>query len=405
MTHFSTLSLLPADPILSLPIVFAQETNPRKVNLGVGIYCDENGSTEVLESVKEAEGRLYKNLSKKNYLPIEGNREFLGLATSLVFGRSASVMEEKRSFSIQTVGGTGALRLGGELLHQRLGCKKIYIPDPTWPNHKQIFSFASMELETYPYWDRENPKELAFVKWVEAIDKMEQGAAILLHGCCHNPTGFDPSKEQWELLLDLLHRKGVMPFFDLAYQGFGVDIEEDAFAVRKAAERGMEFLTAVSHSKNFGLYGERSGLLIAAASDPKKMEIVGSHLKQLSRAIVSNPPIHPALIVATILSQNELREKWEKELRAMRHRIESMRHLFVEGMQEKIKGRDLSYLLNQKGMFSYCGLTNSDVKILKEKWGIYTPPDGRINVAGINKANLPYILEALTDLFYSPSHG
>lgn len=401
MSIFSELSLLPADPILSLPIVFAADPRPNKVNLGVGVYQDEAGLTTVLECVRFAEGRVIAQKLGKSYLPIEGNAAFLSAATSLIFGEFGEghhILGKERLFAIQTIGGTGALRLAAEFLRQRMCCKTIYLPEPSWPNHRQICSFAGLDVATYPYCNSIGDVALTCDGWLSAISDMPRGSAILLHACCHNPSGIDPTEAQWNTLLAALQQQGILPLFDLAYQGLGNDLVSDAFAVRHAAALGMEFLVASSYSKNFGLYGERAGMLTVAAADSGAVQRIASHVKQLSRAIISNPPLHPARIVATILTDDELRALWIHELTAMRQRLSAMREALVDGLQDADAKNVPASLRQQQGMFSFCGLAPHQVEQLRNTWAIYTPSDGRINIAGINKSNLEYVIKALTDV-------
>lgn len=397
MSIFSELSLLPTDPILGLPIAFAADPRANKVNLGVGIYQDGAGLTTVLECVRLAEERIIAEKLGKNYLPIEGNAAFLAAASSLIFGENHPIFGQQRLFAIQTIGGTGALRLAAEFFRQRMNCKMIYLPDPSWPNHRQICSFAGLDVATYPYCNSIGDVALTCDAWLASICDMPRGSAILLHACCHNPSGIDPTEAQWHLLLTALQRQGVLPLFDLAYQGLGSDIASDAFAVRCAASLGMEFLVASSYSKNFGLYGERAGMLSVVAADSSASQCIASHLKQLSRAIISNPPLSPARIVAKILTSNELRLLWIDELTAMRQRINAMRNALADGLQANSAKNVPTSLRQQQGMFSFCGLAPPQVRQLRDVWAVHTPSDGRINIAGINSSNLEYVVKALTD--------
>lgn len=403
MSIFSELTLLPVDPILSLPITFAADPRANKVNLGVGVYQDEAGLTMVLECVRAAEERITAQKLGKSYLPIEGNAAFLSAATSLIFGEGNPILAKERLFAIQTIGGTGALRLAAEFIRQRVGSKTIYLPEPSWPNHRQICFFAGLDVVTYPYCNSIGDVALTCDAWLAAISDMPRGSAILLHACCHNPSGIDPTEEQWHKLLAALKQQGILPLFDLAYQGLGSDIHADAFAVRYAGELGMEFLVASSYSKNFGLYGERAGMLTAAATAPCATPRIASHLKQLSRALISNPPLHPARIVATILTDDELRALWIHELTAMRQRISTMRNALVDGLQGAAAKSVPASLRRQQGMFSFCGLAPHQVQQLRDTWAIHTPSDGRINIAGINKGNLEYVVKALTDVLSNSS--
>jgi aspartate/tyrosine/aromatic aminotransferase len=392
MPFFETLELLPQDPLFSIPILFAADSRPYKVNLGIGAYRNAEGKPKVLDTVKKAEQRLLEKGQNKEYLPIDGDPEFRNALLPIIFGEKIMQADEGEVFAAQSVGGTGALRVLSEFLY-KVSNKKIFVSDPTWDNHKRIFKHAGFEVETYPYF-RCDTRSVDFEGMCRAIEKMPAKSVILLHACCHNPTGVDLTIDQWKKIADLLKKKQIIPFFDLAYQGFGRGVEEDAQPVRLFVKEGLEVFIAYSCAKNFGMYCERLGLLVYRG-DKESTKRVASHLKQIIRGMYSNPPAHGARIVAEILQDAELKKEWLHELNAMRARIEEIRSAFVEGLTAK-NGYDFAFIKNQKGMFSYTCLTSEQVQKLKEEYALYMPADGRINVAGLNFQNLDYVVDALS---------
>lgn len=393
MPFFSSIPQLPDDPILGLPIAFAADSRSKKINLGIGAYKTAEGHPLVLACVRKAEHLLLQKHLNKEYLPIEGDADFLRLSLQLLFGADSPFLQTGRFFSAQTVGGASALRIGGEFL-AKLVSKSIFISQPTWSNHKQIFERAGLKVGSYPYFDHQTHL-LDFQGMCEAIRNMPFGSAILLHGCCHNPTGIDPTLNQWKELSDLIKKQQLIPFFDVAYQGFGEGIDEDAQAVRYFANEGHEMLVAYSYSKNFGLYGERIGFLTIVDSSIEQTSKIGSQIKSLIRSNYSNPPLNGARIVSTILKSHELKMDWKIELNNMRERVNEMRKSLVAALMVKGPHHNLSYLYDQKGLFSYLGLTSEQVQYLRKEKGIYTPNNGRINVAGLNTQNISYVAEAL----------
>ncbi len=391
---FETLEMAPADPILGLTEAFRRETNPHKVNLGVGVFKDAHGETPTLSSVKKAEQRLLDQGQAKTYLPIQGDPAYGAHVQELVFGASSKVLAEKRARTAHTPGGTGGLRVAADFVHERFGLGTIHISEPSWENHRKVFASAGLEVKTYRYYDPET-RGLDFAGMRAALAGLGPNDVVLLHGCCHNPTGVDPTPEQWDELADVWSTHGFLPLFDLAYQGFGRGLDEDAYAVRAFAEKGGELLVASSYSKNFGLYNERVGAVTLVASDEGAAERAFSHLKGTIRANYSNPPYHGAAVVTTILGDPALRAEWEAELAAMRKRIQTMREALVQGLRAQGVKRDFSFLLTQNGMFSYTGLTPEQVDTLRERHAIYMVRSGRINVAGITEGNLPYLCEAI----------
>jgi len=393
MKRFDSLKQLPLDPILGLPILFNADSRPHKVNLGIGAYKDAEGKPLVLTSVRDAENHIADEHTNKEYQPIDGSPFFLKPVTELVFGSHSTAVAEERVFACQALGGTGALRLGGELL-KRLDCQKIYISDPSWPNHSLIFSQAGLSIETYPYYDMKT-QTITFQAFCDFLKGLSAGSVVLLQACCHNPTGMDLTFDQWKILADIFKEKDLIPFFDFAYQGFATGVDADATAIRYFTEQGLECLVASSFSKNFGLYGERVGALFVVTASADSAKRTGSHLKQIIRAQFSNPPLHGARIVSAILSDNSLKKDWIDELDNMRIRIEEMRHAFEAGLLTKRSTTDFSFIKKQKGLFSFCGLKEDQVKKLREEFAIYMPDNGRINVAGLNMHNMDYVINAI----------
>lgn len=396
MPFFNNISLLPPDPILNLSIDFSLDQNPHKINLSAGTYKTADGHSLVLTSVRKAEIDLLQKHLNKDYQPIEGNSVFLKNSLELLFGSDHALFTNKNFFAVQTVGGTSALRLGGEFLN-KLTCQKIFISQPSWPNHKQVFEKSGLKIDSYPYFDF-NAYKLNFSGMCQAIRQMPTGSVILLHGCCHNPSGVDPTFEQWKELSQLIKKNELIPFFDIAYQGFGKDLELDAQPIRYFASEGHEMLIAYSFSKNFGLYGERVGFLTVVASQQKQIPSITSQLKLLIRANYSNPPLQGARIVSTILSSPELTEEWKIELKNMRDRVVEMRKSFIASLLVKGEDKNLNYLHQQIGLFSFCGLNYSQVNRLRKEFAIYIPSDGRINIAGLNTQNIEYVVNAISSV-------
>lgn len=391
MSIFDSLETLPDDPILGLTVAFKSDPRPNKVNLGVGAYKDADGNPMVLNCVRKAELLLIDQDLNKEYPPISGGPEFVQDELELLYGKE---LLSERIFGAQTLGGTGALRVGGEFIANCIS-NPIYLSDPSWPNHKPIFTRSGLHTETYPYYDTIHNR-LDFDGMCNAIKQMPERAIILLHAGCHNPSGMDPSFEQWKELSDLIKAQRVIPFFDFAYQGFAVDPETDARPIRYFVQEGHELLVAHSFSKNFGLYGERVGALSIVTADGELSKRVGSHIKQLIRGNYSMPPLQGQRIVKTILSDAKLKEEWHHELANMRVRIQEMRKAFVSGLQAKGGDHQFQFMKHQNGMFSFSGLVPSQVTRLQKEYGIYMPQNGRINVAGINAHNLEYVIDAIT---------
>lgn len=390
MPFFNDVALLPDDPILSIPILFAADPCPTKVNLGIGAYKTAEGQPLVLTSVRKAEAQLSSKHLDKEYLPIEGDSEFIKCGLEILLGHDIP----KNLFSAQTIGGTGALRIAGEFL-ARNGFKNIFLSQPSWSNHKLIFERSGLNVGSYPYYDSVN-QSLDFNGMREAIQNMPPGSVVVFHGCCHNPSGIDPNFDQWKELSQLLKQKQLIPLFDIAYQGFGQGLVEDAQAVRYFAKQGHEMIVCYSFSKNFGLYGERVGFLTFFLPNEEVVQKVGSQIKTVIRGGYSNPPLHGVRIVKKIFRSPELSAEWHAELTNMRDRILQMRQAFVAELL--VKGdnkKDFSYLTQQKGLFSFSGLNAEQVMRLRKEKGIYMPTSGRINIAGLNTTNLEYVAEAI----------
>lgn len=396
MSFFEPIELMPDDPILSLPIVFGADPRTTKVNLGIGAYKDSEGKSLILTSVRKAEAILLKRNLNKDYLPIEGDRDFITESLKLVFGAASPLITSGTVFGAQTIGGTGALRIGGEFLAQQIS-KTIYLSNPTWPNHKAIFNRAGLKIESYPYYDHLHHR-LDFPAMYQALNALPSGSIVLLQASCHNPTGMDLAMEQWQEISKLVKKQKIIPFFDFAYQGFAQSIDEDAKGVRYFAEEGHEMLVATSYAKNFGIYGERAGFLAVVSKNKEAANKVGSQIKQIIRGSYSTPPLHSARIVTTILKDPELKKEWLDELDNMRGRVNEMRKALIGELLLRFKDKDFSFLNQQRGLFSFCGLDNGQVHKLREEKGIYMPSNGRMNVAGLNWHNLEYVVNAIVSV-------
>ncbi|KER01896.1 aspartate/tyrosine/aromatic aminotransferase [Photorhabdus temperata] len=391
---FEKIIAAPADPILGLADTFRSDPRTNKINLGIGVYKDETGKTPVLTSVKKAEQYLLENETTKNYLPISGLVEFGNVTQELLFGKDHPVVTDKRARTAQSPGGTGALRIAADFITKQTNAKQVWISNPTWPNHKNVFSAAGLEVREYKYYDAEK-HALNFEDMLASLSDAQAGDVVLFHGCCHNPTGIDPTPAQWAKLAEMSAEKGWLPIFDFAYQGFAKGLNEDAEGLRIFAKNHNELIVASSYSKNFGLYNERVGACTIVAGDSDTAEKAFSQAKAIIRANYSNPPSHGASVVATILSNEELKTAWEQELTTMRERIQRMRQLFVNTLQEKGAKQDFSFIINQNGMFSFSGLTKEQVERLRVEFGIYAVSSGRINVAGLTLENMAPLCEAI----------
>ncbi|MDD8058487.1 MULTISPECIES: amino acid aminotransferase [Shewanella] len=394
---FSQVTLAPADPILGLTDAFKADTRAHKVNLGVGIYKDEAGQTPVLSSVKKAEAILLETEKSKNYLGIEGVQAYNQVVQGLLFGEDSKIITDKRAATAQAPGGTGALRVASEFLVRNTQSTTIWVSNPTWANHNNIFETAGLTVKEYRYYKAET-HDMDFEAMLADLEQAQAGDVVLLHGCCHNPTGIDLSLAQWQQVAQVCLAKELLPLFDFAYQGFGAGIDEDAQGLRAVAAVVPELLIANSFSKNFGLYNERIGAVTVVAEDAESATNSFSQIKKTIRANYSNPPAHGGLIVSTILSDATLRQEWEAELTEMRQRIAEMRTLFVDSLKAEGVEQDFSFISRQNGMFSFSGLNKQQVARLKDEFAIYIVGSGRISVAGLTKNNMPAVCKAIAQV-------
>ena len=394
---FSTIEQAPADPLFGLNDAFKADKRSNKVNLGIGVYKDESGTTPILSVVKQAEARLLDNEKSKVYLGIEGEVTYNAGVQKLLFTKNSELLSNKRAATVQAPGGTGALRLGAEFLVRQTNSKTIWVSNPTWANHNNIFTTAGLEIKQYCYYNSDT-HNLNFDAMVTDLSSAQAGDIVLLHGCCHNPTGIDLNQEQWNEIGELCVEKQLVPFFDFAYQGFGLGTEEDAQGLRIVAAQVPELLIANSFSKNFGLYNERIGALTLVADTENTVQKSYSQVKRIVRAMYSNPPAHGALIVSTILNDDELTLQWQAELKQMRERIAEMRQLFVDTLKAEGVKQDFSFISGQRGMFSFSGLNKVQVEKLKADFGVYIVDSGRISVAGMTKHNIPVICKAIAQI-------
>jgi aspartate/tyrosine/aromatic aminotransferase len=393
MSFFEKVPLIHPDPILGLTVAFHKDPRKHKVNLGVGLYKTEDLQTPVLASVKAAEAFLLDSEKSKEYLPIDGDHHYLEMMGSNVFGKEVWTKEKNRIAAFQTVGGTGALKIGGTFLREETGAS-IWISNPTWPNHKGVFSDCRLKVESYPYYDTKSHK-IDFEGLTACLEKLTQGTIVVMQASCHNPTGCDPTYEQWETVSALIKAKKLIPFFDFAYQGFGRGIEEDAEAIRYFVKNGLELLIAVSNAKNLALYGERVGCLFIVSESAKIAEHVISVVKQMIRRNYSNPPMHGAKVAGYLFGTPTLRQKWEGELQEMRERVNTLRLELNNRLGAKSKNMDFSHIKRGRGMFGYTGLTIAQVDRMIKEYAIYMPSDGRINICGLNQNNFDYVIDSI----------
>jgi aromatic-amino-acid transaminase len=394
---FAHIDAAPPDPILGLTEAFNKDPNPSKVNLGVGVYQDDSGKVPILATVREAERRWLEIEDSKSYLPIDGVPAYNKAVQELLFGSDSEIIKEGKAITVQTLGGTGALRVGADFLRKFFPSAKVWISNPSWENHRAIFESAGFQVQTYSYYDAAH-HGLAFTEMRECVERIPDGDVLLVHASCHNPTGVDLSEDNWEELSQLLARKQIILFLDFAYQGFYKGLEEDAFAVRLFARKGIPFLVASSFSKNFSLYRERVGALTLVASDQDEARRVLSQIKRVIRTNWSNPASHGAQVVALVLKDKDLRKQWEGEVAQMRERIRRMRKLFVQKLREKGIERDFSFIERQNGMFSFSGLEPEIVDRLKNEFSLYIVRSGRICVAAMNERNIDYICNAIAQV-------
>ena len=394
MSLFASVELAPRDPILGLNEQFNADTNPTKVNLGVGVYTDENGKLPLLACVAAAEKQLVDAQKARGYLPIDGIAAYDKAVQGLVFGADSDVVSQGRVATIQAIGGTGGLKVGADFLKRLHPQAKVLISDPSWENHRALFTQAGFPVETYPYYEAAT-RGIAFEALLAKLAASPAGTIVVLHACCHNPTGCDLSPAQWEQVIAAVKRYDLVPFVDMAYQGFGSGLAEDGAVVRQFLAAGLDFFVSTSFSKSFSLYGERVGALSVVCSSKDEAVRVLSQLKIMIRTNYSNPPTHGAQIVATVLTTPALRAQWETELAGMRDRIKRMRRALVDQLVNAGVQGDLNYIVNQNGMFSYSGLSAAQMLRLRTEFGVYGVDSGRICVAALNDGNLAYVAKAI----------
>ena len=394
---FEVLQQAPPDPILGLTELFQQDPYPEKINLTTGVYKDESGNTPILDCVKQAEGQLLEDEATKSYLGIAGLERLAALTREMVFGAGHEILGQERACGVQTPGGTGALRVAADFVATRFPNHSVWCSQPTWANHPNVFRAAGLNVENYPYLDAAGTG-LDFAALRTQVKEIPEGDVLCLHACCHNPTGVDLQIDQWREIGEIIQQRSLIPLVDFAYQGFGDGLDEDAAGVRELLQYVPEAMVCTSFSKNFGLYSERVGVLTVVATTQDAASCVLSHLKSCVRSNYSNPPKHGAAIVAKVLEDATLRGVWEQELAAMRQRISDMRSQFVAGMQKQAPQQDLSFITNQRGMFSYSGLSPVQVDALRNEWSIYLVASGRINVAGMTPQNIARLCEAVTSV-------
>jgi aromatic-amino-acid transaminase len=391
---FARVEPAPRDPILGLIEAFNHDTRPQKVNLGVGVYFTEEGRIPVLRAVAEAERRRAAEPAARGYLPIEGIAAYDAATQKLVLGAESPLIGQGRVITAQALGGTGALRIGADLLRRVLPDSQVAISEPSWENHRAIFEAAGFTVVTYPYYNADT-QGLDFSGMLSGLRALPARTIVTLHACCHNPTGVDLTPDQWRQVVDVVKQGDLVPFLDIAYQGFGEGIEADGAAVRLFAEAGLTFLVASSFSKSFSLYGERVGALTIVDQSQDESARVLSQLKRVIRANYSTPPTHGGMVVVTVLNTPELRAAWEAELGEMRARIKSMRRHLAQGLAARTQKRDFSFIERQNGMFSYTGLTADQVQRLRDEFGIYAVSTGRICVAALNSKNVDYVADSI----------
>ena len=390
----SGVQMAPRDPILGLTEAYNADKNPKKVNLGVGVYTGDDGKVPLLDCVRRAERQLAEQPAARNYLPIDGLPAYDRAVQSLVFGADCPALKQGRIVTVQSLGGTGGLRVGADFLRRTAPDAELWISDPSWENHRAVFESAGFKVNTYPYYDAKT-RAVDFAGMLGAFKTMPAGDIVVLHACCHNPTGVDLTEAQWTGVIEAIGARGLVPFLDIAYQGFGDGLDADGSAVRRFAQSGLPLFVSNSFSKSFSLYGERVGALSVVAETSEEGARVLSQIKRLVRANYSNPPTHGSQIVATVLATPELRALWERELGQMRERIKSMRKLLVEKIHTRVPGADFSFVTRQRGMFSYSGLTREQVVRMREEFAVYAIESGRICVAALNGKNIDYSADAI----------
>jgi len=388
------VEMAPGDPILGVTEAFLADQSPKKVNLGVGVYYDDDGKVPVLECVRRVERDLLETVSPKGYLPIDGLPAYDRAVQELLFGADSAIVKERRAVTVQGLGGTGSLKIAADFLRRISPAAQVWISDPSWENHRALFEGAGFTVNVYPYYDA-TTHWLNFAGMVDALAKLPAGAIVVLHACCHNPTGVDLAPEQWTRVIEIVRSRGLVPILDIAYQGFADGLEADGAIVRRFAEAYSPVLVASSFSKSFSLYGERVGGLSVATESADEAARVLSQLKRVVRANYSNPPGFGGKIVAAVLTSPELRALWDRELGQMRDRIKMLRRALVEKVQAQVPGFDFAFVMRQRGMFSYSGLSKDQVQRLRKEFSVYAIESGRICVAALNSKNVDYVADAV----------
>ena len=394
MSLFSAVEMAPRDPILGLNEQFNADTNPRKVNLGVGVYFDDNGKLPLLQCVQAAEKTLMATPTARGYLPIDGIAAYDSAVKGLVFGADSEPVKAGRVATVQAIGGTGGLKIGADFLKRLSPNATVLISDPSWENHRALFTNAGFTVDTYAYYDAAQ-RGVNFAAMLASLKAAAPGTIVLLHACCHNPTGYDLTPAQWAQVIAVVREGGLTPFLDMAYQGFGYGIQEDGAVIDQFVAAGLNFFVSTSFSKSFSLYGERVGGLSVLCSDKEEASRVLSQLKIVIRTNYSNPPTHGGAVVAAVLNNPELRALWEKELGEMRVRIKAMRQKLVDGLKAAGVQQDMSFITSQIGMFSYSGLSKDQMVRLRTEFGIYGTDTGRMCVAALNSQNIDYVCQSI----------
>ena len=394
---FAAVEMAPRDPILGLTEAFNADARPGKVNLGVGVYYDDNGKIPLLGAVKSAEQARLAAMPPRGYQPIEGSAAYNSAVQKLLFGADSAQLANGQVVTIQALGGTGALKVGADYLRRLNPAAALYISDPSWENHRALFESAGFAVENYPYYDP-TTRGVNFSAMKAKLEQLAPGSIVVLHACCHNPTGADLTEAQWGEVVEACRSRALVPFLDMAYQGFADGIEPDAVAVRQFCASGLQFFVSSSFSKSFSLYGERVGALSIVTADRDEATRVLSQVKRVIRTNYSNPPIHGGAVVAAVLNSPELRQMWEDELAGMRDRIRAMRVSLVDGLKAAGVAQDFSFVIAQRGMFSYTGLTAAQVDRLREEFAIYAVSTGRICLAALNSRNIEYVAKAVASV-------
>lgn len=395
---FKHVNFFAGDPILSLVEVFQEDTRKEKVNLSIGVYYDENGKLPLLNSVRQAEEYLVSRHMSCSYLPMEGLLEYRQAVQILLFGKNNQLLKENKIQTVQTIGGSGALRVGAEFLHQYFPHSRVYVSDPTWSNHIAIFEATGFSVEKYPYYD-DKTGNIRFTALVEFLQQVPPQSIILLHPCCHNPTGVDLSRDEWDIILPVVKDRNLIAFMDIAYQGLGSSLDDDAYAMRRASELGLSFFISNSYAKNLSLYGERAGALSVVANTAKEAKFVFSQFQFAIRRLYSSPPFHAGHITSIVMNTPQLYQEWVVEVENMKLRIYQMRQKLYDALTHNIPTKDFSYLLKQRGMFSFTGLTKEQVIKLRNEFAIYLVDNGRMCISALNNNNINYVVHAFSQVF------